>query len=117
LAFCRDNIILNDLLGWTDCRNIAVSSEKGSLKLYRRKRYHGNTSVIRLSKDVLQSFADDAEAFEVECDSLDSLLANLKRPTSLIKIDVEGAEYQVLRGMTRTIQQNPELRIVLEWAL
>ena len=33
----------------------------------------------------------------------------------VVKIDVEGAELQVLQGMRETIERSPSLRIILEW--
>jgi hypothetical protein len=36
-------------------------------------------------------------------------------PVHLVKIDVEGSEAAVLRGMTQTVLRNPCLRIVMEF--
>ena len=35
-------------------------------------------------------------------------------PIDVMKIDVEGTEERVLRGMTRTLARNPSLQIVCE---
>ncbi len=113
----RDNVFLNYIESWTAYRNVAVSSSPGTLKLFRRKFYRGNTSIIRLHPTVLEGFGDTDEEFEVRCDSLDSLLANVDRPVSLIKIDVEGAERLVLEGMRDVVRRSPGIRVIFEWAL
>lgn len=51
----------------------------------------------------------------VPCDSLDSMLERLGiGRVDLIKIDVQGFEPFVLRGMRRTLASNPDLQVVLE---
>ena len=58
---------------------------------------------------------DDAEeAIEVPLRRLDDLVAPGRR-VDLVKIDVEGAELQVWRGMQRLVADNPELAVVLEY--
>lgn len=58
---------------------------------------------------------DDAdEAIEVPLRRLDDLVAPGRR-VDLIKVDVEGAELQVWRGMQRVVADNPELAVVLEY--
>jgi len=113
----RDNVVLNYLHASTDCRNVAVSSERGTLKLFRRKRFHGNTSIIRLDQSTLEFFGDTDEEFDVECDTLDSLLKDYDQPIALVKIDVEGSESAVIEGMREVVKRNRDVRIVLEWAL
>jgi FkbM family methyltransferase len=113
----RDNIVLNDIAGWTSWANVAVTDGPGRIKLFQRARYHGNTSMIRVHPDDLQSFGDADEEFEVETNSLDALLANSGRALDWIKIDVEGAETLVLRGLGEVVRNNPGVRIVMEWSL
>jgi FkbM family methyltransferase len=113
----RDNIIINNVLAWTQCRNIGVWDNRGVLDLHRRNRDHGNTSIIRLSKETLEAVGDTSDTFQIECDTLDSLLADYDGPIAVVKIDVEGAEAAVLRGMRGLVTRNPQIRIVLEWAL
>jgi FkbM family methyltransferase len=56
------------------------------------------------------------ESVPVSCISLDEFLkkhGNL--PVDVIKIDVEGAELSVLRGMRQTIARLPQLKVIIEY--
>ncbi len=54
------------------------------------------------------------EAVAVESVTIDSLTRDWPH-VDLIKIDVEGAEESVWRGMERTISDNPDLVVILEF--
>lgn len=112
-----DNLWLNGHAGWVSHYNQAVSNGPGTLKLYRRKRFQGNTSIIKVDKQVLDWLHDEDEEFEIKADSVDRMFALLPTPISVVKIDVEGSEAAVLEGMRETVARNPKMRIVLEWAL
>jgi FkbM family methyltransferase len=56
---------------------------------------------------------DTEEAVDVESVTVDAITRDWPR-VDLIKIDVEGAEESVWRGMQRTIADNPELVVALE---
>lgn len=113
----RDNIMINNIFGWTSYSNVAISSKQGTLKMYRRILFQGNTSIIRVPPAILSAYGDTDEEFEIPCASLDNLLHEYDRPIALIKIDVEGSERLVLEGMRGLVERNPGIRIILEWAL
>jgi FkbM family methyltransferase len=48
--------------------------------------------------------------------SIDSFLERNPGPVSFIKIDVQGFEQPVCEGMKKTLEQNPRLSIVMEYA-
>ena len=52
------------------------------------------------------------ETIEVEERPLDALVEG---PVDLVKLDVEGGELEVLRGMERILEENPRIRLLLEW--
>lgn len=54
------------------------------------------------------------EAVPVESVTVDSITRDWPR-VDLIKIDVEGAEEAVWRGMQRTLDQNPGIEVILEF--
>lgn len=62
---------------------------------------------------IVSAGAASAEAVEVETVRLDDLLAGWDR-VDVVKIDVEGAEAAVWRGMAEVVRHNPQLKIVVE---
>jgi FkbM family methyltransferase len=57
------------------------------------------------------------ESVSVPCISLDEFLKSRGEPkVDVIKIDTEGAELSVLRGMRQTIARLPALKIIIEYA-
>ncbi|HEV2435947.1 MAG TPA: FkbM family methyltransferase [Verrucomicrobiae bacterium] len=56
------------------------------------------------------------ESVPVNCISLDEFLKQRGNPVvDIIKIDVEGAELSVLRGMRQTMARLPGLKIIIEY--
>ncbi|MGD0615984.1 MAG: FkbM family methyltransferase [Verrucomicrobiota bacterium] len=59
---------------------------------------------------------DSSETVSVPCISLDEFLDKAGKPAvDVVKIDVEGAELSVLRGMRQTIARLPGLQIIIEY--
>jgi FkbM family methyltransferase len=76
--------------------------------------YHGPEANTGLSS--LIPFAEEAKpAFHVECQRADHFVYHEGlRPPTLMKIDVEGWELQVLQGSRRIFDEHPPKAIVLE---
>jgi FkbM family methyltransferase len=56
------------------------------------------------------------ESVSVTCISLDEFLKQRGNPVvAVIKIDVEGAELNVLRGMRQTVARLPGLKVIIEY--
>ena len=64
----------------------------------------------------LQKIRDDAKEVKIDVIKLDDYFSTLDlvKKISLIKIDVEGAEFQVLNGM-QTILKNENLKLLIEF--
>jgi len=90
--------------------NVLVSSESGrGILHYSANLPSGGTmSDVRLS-------GGNQHAVEVDMTTIDDFLPS-DLPVDLVKIDVEGHEPLVLRGMERTIARSPNIRIVTELA-
>jgi FkbM family methyltransferase len=58
--------------------------------------------------------SEDSHRIEVDVISLDELIP-AGTHIDLVKIDVEGAELDVLQGMTRILAENPQLSIIAEF--
>jgi hypothetical protein len=52
---------------------------------------------------------------DVETVCLDDFFEGFSRPINVIKIDVEGAELQALRGMTNLLRRNGKAAILMEF--
>lgn len=58
---------------------------------------------------------DDAREIEIETITIDEVVP-AGTAVDLIKIDVEGAEPVVYRGMRRILDESPDLTIIMEWS-
>jgi FkbM family methyltransferase len=93
----KRNIALNKLTNVMPL-NYAVFSERTKIKLYEQSASAKYNSIM------LNRAAKTKNYVEVNADTLDSLLKlNGVNRVNWIKIDVEGAEFEVLKGSTKTL--------------
>jgi FkbM family methyltransferase len=59
--------------------------------------------------------SEESASIKVPTIALDDRFAKDQR-VDLVKIDVEGAEPLVYRGMSRILRENPEIELILEWS-
>lgn len=93
----RNNVVLE---------NKAVSNATGKNILYLYSSI-GN-SFYQLND------SSNAKKIEVDTIKLDNYFSNYHRKINVVKIDVEGAEFKVFRGMRSLIRKNPNLIIFTE---
>jgi len=98
-----NNIHLNAIHEIVEARNIGIGRENGELK-------------FTVSLDTVNHVACDTElgvpTLRVPVETLDDALSE-KRPT-IIKIDVEGFETNVIEGSTATLSRDSLLAVVME---
>jgi len=101
----RTNINLNKLKN-IEIVELACSDKKGHFDFYLNKENTGGHSLLALK--------NSREKVIIETDTLDSILKknNISR-ADLMKIDVEGAEAEVLKGATKTLK-NSHPKIIFE---
>lgn len=92
-------------LGWVDVRPVAASEEDGTLR-FNLSAQTTHNSILPLD-DVIQTI-------DIPACRLDTMVAPGGR-VDLVKIDVEGAELHVWRGMQRIVADNPGIALVLEF--
>ena len=86
---------------------IALSDKSGVATFHHVTRYPGYSGLLRRR---YPSDNVDVRQIEVKQDTLDSVLGE-KGSIDFMKIDVEGAELNVLKGAERTIQNNKPIII------
>jgi FkbM family methyltransferase len=106
------NIQLNKLNNVIALNYAAYSREEQKLKLYLLSGKSGFTSY----NTILSNFVKSDEKFvEVNANTLDYLLhQNGIDAVNWMKIDVEGAEFEVLKGATSTLSKSKDIALLIE---
>jgi FkbM family methyltransferase len=94
---------------WVEVHRKAVGRENGQAT-FHVSPIGGHSSMYPLPEAEAEQQAD----IQVEVGRLDDIFASGSR-IDLVKMDVEGAELDVLSGMHRLIGDNPDLAIVAEY--
>jgi FkbM family methyltransferase len=106
------NIVLNKLSNVTTL-NYAVHSKEAMVKLYEPGQEEGFTIYNTIMSD--RERVNNQKYIEVKANTLDSLmLANGISQVNWIKVDVEGAELEVLKGSTSVLSSSKDISILLE---
>lgn len=106
-ALLGKSLLLNGFARVTETHQAAVSNHAGRMALHL-----GQTSGHH-SLYPLEGESPGAARIDVPLVKLDDVVADL--PVDLIKIDVEGAELDVLAGAAATIVRNAELALIVEY--
>ncbi len=95
LEALKFNIVLNN--SPVVIKDIALSNKKGTASFFLNPDNQGNSSLLNSGQK--------GEEIFVKTDTLDNVLKDNKERISLIKIDVEGFEAEVLQGARETIRK------------
>ena len=100
------NISVNDLFHSVTALNIGMGAQNGHLLFTR--------NLDTVNHVILENHLEpEGELIQVSCECLDSLLANKQNP-SLLKIDVEGFEQEVINGAQRVLKEPALKAIIIE---
>ncbi|MFZ4083413.1 MAG: FkbM family methyltransferase [Pirellula sp.] len=97
------NVALNKLEN-VDLHNSAVSDAAGNVLLHLGPTSQSGITSLR---PLEESSGSTARTQMIEAITLDSLFTNSTKRPRLLKIDVEGAELRVLKGMKNILDGNP----------
>ncbi len=107
LALLRKNIAANGYATAATPIGVAITDHLGDIQLHEDGQDSVMTSLHR----------SDGRVYKIPCTSLDFFFSALGwPPVDLIKIDVEGGEIDVLRGMGELVQRNPRVKLIIEYA-
>ena len=96
------NIRLNRLENKVTAYNIGLSSSDGTLNFYKDKFHTGGSKI--LSKDDIKRY-DESQTSKIPVKRLDDVFKENISDISFIKIDVEGHELEVLKGMDSILEK------------
>lgn len=95
-------------IGKAHLYNCAVSSKNGTAEFFYVKQMSGHSNMYG-------SEFDSDKSITVQVVSVDDCLKEIHH-VDIVKIDVEGAEYDALHGMSRILSENPKIKILIEFA-
>ncbi len=105
----RENVGRTAFRPWVNLHQNAVSDKTGRLSFAISKDSSRNNSLF------FDAQAERQEIVEVETVVLDQTIPEGQR-VDLVKIDAEGAEPAVIRGMVRILERNPDILLFMEYA-
>jgi FkbM family methyltransferase len=114
LGFLEANVALNWVGDRVTVRRVGVSEAPGRTTLYVTERFQGNSSLLKPGEEYFANVPmDTVREVEIEVVTLDDDAEQLGQ-IDLVKIDVEGAECSVLKGMTRLLDTGAVDRVCFE---
>jgi len=104
----KKNVVGNGIEN-TDVVNKALSSKTGKAKFASSEYFTRMRNVLINDQEKSKSFVT------VDTISLDDFFKDKPKKVNFIKIDIEGAEFEALKGMKNILAQNVEIKILLEF--
>jgi len=114
--FLKKNIELNNY-SQVEAYQMAVAEKSGKTRLYICSYDSGHHTINQFNgiKDYSRGREVEKKWIEVETTSLDKFLEGREKRVDLIKMDIEGAEPMALSGMDKTLKENTNLKMIIEF--
>lgn len=106
-SLLKKNIKLNNLKN-VKLYNIAFGDYNGKLKIYIEEASNYNSPIPVGKKNEIEV---------VPCYKIDTFFKKMKRKPDIIKIDVEGYEYNILKGAEKTLNHVEKIFVELHFPL
>jgi FkbM family methyltransferase len=109
------NLEINGLLDRVQVLNKAVCSQNQKVKLSQFKYHMGGSTLLSFPEQIAEGWHDQVEYVEVDGVSLDEFFGKTSPKVDLIKIDAEGSEAMIFKGMKHLLAANPQIEIIFEF--
>lgn len=115
-AILKDNIKANYINKRATANLNAVYSKKEKLTFYVEEQFNGNSSIFEPGKEYFTQFGENSiKKIEALGIPLDEHFKGSDEVFDLVKIDVEGGEFEVFKGMKELLVQGRIKEVVFEW--
>ena len=88
-------------------KQLAISDFKGKCDFYKNEASDSSSFYIHPN-------APHKEVLQIDCSTIDEIIANYDINSMLVKIDVEGNELRALKGMGDSLQKIKDLKLIIE---
>lgn len=102
----RKTLESNGMQGFVTVSETAIAAHPGTMKLVVPRTRGMNASLYR-------AVLEDDDVVEVQIDTLDNMTQDWSR-IDFIKVDAEGAEEEIWKGMQAVVHRNPEVTVMME---
>lgn len=106
LSILKKNLELNHISNIVDVYPLAISDKIGQINFYVSDRCNWH-STMNLGDEYIK------ETVEVESRTLDDLVGEQLK-IDFIRMDIEGAEVEAIKGMQNTLKRNKNLKLFIE---
>lgn len=95
--------------------NIGAGGEDGTLNLYDYSDGGGSPHASVFKEVIEDIHKGAAQSWQVPVRRLDPIVAERGAKVSLVKIDVEGFEFEVLKGLSQTLKEQNVKYVIIEF--
>ncbi len=114
-ALVHKSIEINGFSDYCEVINKAATDKAGTVSFQRWKEHTGLSSIAFYNQEYVRQNYDSVDEISVETVSLDSFLEERGvLHVDVIKIDAEGCEPLIFKGLKNTFERNEELAVIFE---